>query len=85
MKSVITNNTVADQRSPESKRILLLYKKISIINSQIPKIQMKNLALFDIGSQLLFISTNLINRFQETKNEKLNVASFDNKTPKNYY
>ncbi|MCP9256862.1 Pao retrotransposon peptidase family protein [Dirofilaria immitis] len=65
----VTNSTIVDQRRPESKRILLLCKEIGVVNPKDRKIQMKVLALFDIGSQLSFIYTKLANRLKLQRRE----------------
>uniref|UniRef100_A0A1I7VE83 TFIIS N-terminal domain-containing protein n=1 Tax=Loa loa TaxID=7209 RepID=A0A1I7VE83_LOALO len=62
LESTMMNNTVAEQIRSEGKRILLLCKEISVTNPEIPKFQTRALALFDLSSQLSFISTNLAKR-----------------------
>uniref|UniRef100_A0A1I7VHU3 DUF1758 domain-containing protein n=1 Tax=Loa loa TaxID=7209 RepID=A0A1I7VHU3_LOALO len=58
LEPTVTNST-AEQIRPEGKSISFLCRKISLTNPEIPKFRTRALALFDLGSQLSFISTNL--------------------------
>ncbi|EJD73819.1 zinc knuckle family protein [Loa loa] len=55
-----------------------------VTNPNIPKFQTRALALFDLGLQLSFISTNLAKRLhiRVAADERLSIASFGNKLPK---
>ncbi|VDM98272.1 unnamed protein product, partial [Onchocerca ochengi] len=77
-------NSIIKKGLQQDKRILLLCKKINVVNLNYPRNQQKVLAVFDIGLQLSFISKDLAYRLrlQKTEEKELKIASFSNKTPK---
>lgn len=52
LDSIIIANSITEKGIQKNKRTLLLFKKISMINSSRPEIQQKTLALFNTDSQL---------------------------------
>uniref|UniRef100_A0A1I7W4R0 DUF1758 domain-containing protein n=1 Tax=Loa loa TaxID=7209 RepID=A0A1I7W4R0_LOALO len=67
----------------KAKDILLLCKEIRVFNPVHPQKQRTALALFDIGSQLSFISKKLSSQLQlaESDHRNMLVAPFDTKEP----
>lgn len=68
--------------SEQGKKALLLFNEVKVINANVSEIQ-EILALFDIGSQLSFVSKKSANQLEEIEREILEFFSFNNKTPRN--
>lgn len=81
--STTTTNIIVEKEKKRDKRILLLCKQINVFNPTNPNTQQRALALFDVGSQLSFVSKNLAKQLMlnETDEGKLNIASFGKKDP----
>ncbi|VDN84963.1 unnamed protein product [Brugia pahangi] len=70
-------NALADRNIQKKYNVLLLCRKVAVVNPQKPGIKAKVLAFFDIGSQLSFMSKNLANQLRiKGKNEILHIAGF---------
>ncbi|VDM93196.1 unnamed protein product [Onchocerca ochengi] len=78
-----STNSMTQGSNQGAKEILLLCKEITVSNLKTPEIQEKAVALFDSGSQLSFVSTDLAKRFNLQGNEdEIRITSFGNKIPK---
>ncbi|KAK6114160.1 hypothetical protein QQG55_54775 [Brugia pahangi] len=74
--STTTTNIIVEKEKKRDKRILLLCKQINVFNPTNPNTQQRALALFDVGSQLSFVSKNLAKQLMlnETDEGKLNIV-----------
>uniref|UniRef100_A8PH52 DUF1758 domain-containing protein n=1 Tax=Brugia malayi TaxID=6279 RepID=A8PH52_BRUMA len=77
-------NSTLTTRSKQTKETLLLCKEIKVFNPSQPQLQQNTLALFDIGSQLSFISKKLSRQLKltETETQIMRIAPFGMKEPK---
>ncbi|VDN92356.1 unnamed protein product [Brugia pahangi] len=77
-------NSTLTTRSKQTKETLLLCKEIKVFNPSQSQLQQNALALFDIGSQLSFISKKLSRQLKltETETQIMRIAPFGMKEPK---
>uniref|UniRef100_A0A1I7VAL5 Integrase_H2C2 domain-containing protein n=1 Tax=Loa loa TaxID=7209 RepID=A0A1I7VAL5_LOALO len=80
---VLLYHSTGEPQTNKAKNILLLCKEIGVFNPEHPQKQRRALALFDIGSQLSFISKKLSSQLQlaESDHRNMLVAPFGTKEP----
>uniref|UniRef100_A0A1I7VG88 DUF1758 domain-containing protein n=1 Tax=Loa loa TaxID=7209 RepID=A0A1I7VG88_LOALO len=80
---VLLYHSTGEPQTNKAKDILLLCKGIGVFNPEYPQKQRRALALFDIGSQLSFISKKLSSQLQlaESDHRNMLVAPFGTKEP----
>lgn len=78
MKSVNINIPNEKQMDPIGREVLLLYRKVNVINPLSQEIQNDVIALFDTDSQTSFISRKLAKKLKlETReSDIMRIASF---------
>uniref|UniRef100_A0A1I7VYM1 DUF1758 domain-containing protein n=1 Tax=Loa loa TaxID=7209 RepID=A0A1I7VYM1_LOALO len=82
-ESIYPDKKESEPQTNKAKDILLLCKEIGVFNPVHPQKQRRALALFDIGSQLSFISKKLSSQLQlaESDHRNMLVAPFGTKEP----
>lgn len=84
MQLTTTSYSITKGKDQGEKKVLFLCKVIKVVHPKLPGIREQALTLFDIGSRLSIFSKDLANRLnlQDTEEEELHIASFDNKMSK---